>query len=67
MCVGAQRAACEGRGVAAEKLFSAEDITADPERVAPCVLELQALEAAAAGCGRVHPPGWLPVDRPYIV
>ena len=42
-----QRAACEGRGVAAEKLFSAEDITADPERVAPCVLELQALEAAA--------------------
>ena len=44
-----QRAACEGRGVAAEKLFSAEDITVDPERVAPCVLELQALEAAAAG------------------
>ena len=49
MCVGVQRAACEGRGVAAEKLFSAADITADPERVAPCVLELQALEAAAAG------------------
>ena len=41
------RAGCQTVGVPPEKLFSADDLQEDPERVVPCIMALRGLEPTA--------------------